>query len=569
MKQSKCLIPTLRETPSDAETLSHQLLVRAGYIRQVAAGIYVYLPLAQRVLEKIKRVIREELAQIDAVEMAMPSLLPYEPWKESGRASLYGESLYRLTDRNEREIVLGPTHEEPFTTLIKNEITSYKRLPLSLYQIQTKYRDEQRPRFGLIRSREFIMQDGYSFHADEASLDQTYNRYEMAYHAILKRCGIEYRAVVGDNGLMGGRDSKEFLALSGIGEELICYSTESDYVANWKLATSQYIAKKSHETYLELQKVVQDEPLTLEELAQAYETDLQKIVQVSLLLVDEQVIMVLLRGDHSLNETKVKHYLAADQLKVLTVEEAESYLTSETQLRSPIALADSIQLYADQHVQDMANLIVPAAEKQSYYLNANVGRDFQPLAFADFRLVQEGDPSPDGKGTLTFTRGIEVGHIFKLGTKYSEAQEATVVDENGDEQPIIMGCYGLGVSRLLSTIVEQYGNEFGIDWPQEIAPFDVHIIQTSIEDSYQNALSEEVEEMMNQVGYQVLVDDRNERAGVKFADADLIGCPIRLTIGKKAVEGIVEIKIKHTGATVEVRKEEVASTLTILLANQE
>ena len=551
MKQSKCLIPTLRETPSDAETLSHQLLVRAGYIRQVAAGIYVYLPLAQRVLEKIKRVIREELAEIDAVEMAMPSLLPYEPWKESGRASLYGESLYRLTDRNEREIVLGPTHEEPFTTLIKNEITSYKRLPLSLYQIQTKYRDEQRPRFGLIRSREFIMQDGYSFHADEASLDQTYNRYEMAYHAILKRCGIEYRAVVGDNGLMGGRDSKEFLALSGIGEELICYSTESDYVANWKLATSQYIAKKSHETYLELQKVVHKESLSLEELAKTHDTDLQKIVQVFLLLVDEQVIMVLLRGDHSLNETKIKHFLAADQL------------------RSPIELADSIQLYADQHVQDMANLIVPAAEKQSYFLNANVGRDFQPLAFADFRLVQEGDTSPDGKGTLTFTRGIEVGHIFKLGTKYSEAQEATVVDENGDEQPIIMGCYGLGVSRLLSTIVEQYGNEFGIDWPQEIAPFDVHIIQTSIEDSYQNALSEEVEEMMNQVGYQVLVDDRNERAGVKFADADLIGCPIRLTIGKKAVEGIVEIKIKHTGATVEVRTEEVASTLTLLLANQD
>lgn len=567
MKQSKLFIPTLREIPSDAETLSHQLLVRAGYIRQVAAGIYMYLPLAQRVLEKIKKLMREELAKIDAVEMTMPVLLPLELWQSTGRDGLYGRSLYQLTDRNEREYVLGPTHEEPFTELIKSEISSYKRLPITLYQIQSKYRDEQRPRFGLIRSREFIMQDGYSFHADESSLDTTYRRYEAAYHAILQRCGLEYRAVIGDNGLMGGHDSKEFMALSQIGEELICYSTESDYVANWKMATSLYVSKKSHETFLERAELQVDPSYSLEEVAAACESDLTKIVQSFLLFADGEPVMILLRGDHQLNEAKVKNFLEADQLKIATPEELRCHLQAEA--ISPIALPENVRLYADQHVQDLANVIVFGNQPGHYYQNANVGRDFSPLAFADFRLVQEGDPSPDGKGVLTFTRGIEVGHIFKLGTKYSERLGATVVDENGQETPVMMGCYGIGVSRLLSTIVEQHGNEEGIDWPKEIAPYDIHIIQTTMEDSYQTALCEEVEQAMLAVGYEVLVDDRNERAGVKFADADLIGCPIRLTIGNKATEGIVEIKIKHTNATVEVRKEEVATTLTILLTASE
>ncbi|WP_430609562.1 proline--tRNA ligase [Enterococcus sp. DIV0876] len=569
MKQSKLLIPTLRETPSDAETLSHQLLVRAGYIRQAASGIYIYLPLAQRVLEKIKTVIREELAKIDAIEMAMPSLLPFEPWEVSGRAALYGHALYRLKDRNERVMVLGPTHEEPFTELIKNEVTSYKKLPLNLFQIQTKYRDEQRPRFGLIRSREFLMQDGYSFHADTESLDASYRQYEAAYHAIFRRCGIDYRTVLGDNGVMGGHDSKEFLALSGIGEELLCYSTESDYVANWKLATSLYSPKKSHETFLPLETFQVDNDRQIDEVAATADIDLNKIIQSHLFLVDDQMVMVLLRGDHTINETKVKLFLAGEQIRPLSAADAQSRIDESAQVRSPIDLSASIHLYADQHVQDMTNVLVAGKDAKSYLRNANIGRDFQPIAFGDFRLVQEGDPSPDGQGVLTFTRGIEVGHIFKLGTKYSEAQQATIVDEKGQETSVLMGCYGIGVSRLLATIVEQHGNEYGIDWPQEIAPFDVHIIQTAVDDPYQEELCQEVESMMKQVGYDVLVDDRNERAGVKFADADLIGCPIRLTIGKKATEGIVEIKIKHSGATIEVRKDEVASTLTILMSNQE
>ncbi|WP_313538674.1 proline--tRNA ligase [Enterococcus sp.] len=567
MKQSKLLIPTLRETPSDAETLSHQLLVRAGYIRQAASGIYVYLPLAQRVLEKIKTVIREELAAIDAIEMAMPALLPFEPWVASGRAERYGRALYHLEDRNAREMVLGPTHEEPFMELIKNEVTSYKKLPLNLFQIQNKYRDEQRPRFGLIRSREFLMQDGYSFHADAESLDTTYRQYEAAYHAIFRRCGIDYRTVLGDNGVMGGHDSKEFLALSGIGEELLCYSTESDYVANWKLATSLYASKKSHETFLPLDTIQGNKEWSIDEAAEAAEIDDSKIVKSHIFLVDEQLVMVLIRGDHTINETKVKLFLSGEQITALSAEDA-SRIEEVGQVRSPIDLSDAIALYADQHVQDMTNVLVAGQDDGAYVRNANIGRDFQPIAFADFRLVQEGDPSPDGQGVLTFTRGIEIGHIFKLGTKYSEAQQATILNEYGQEISVLMGCYGIGVSRLLATIVEQHGSDNGIDWPQEIAPFDVHIIQTAVEDPYQMSLCQEVEAMMTQVGYDVLVDDRNERAGVKFADADLIGCPIRLTIGKKATDGIVEIKIKHSGATIEVRKDEVASTLTILMSDQ-
>lgn len=569
MKQSKLLIPTLRETPSDAETLSHQLLVRAGYIRQVASGIYVYLPLAQRVLEKIKQVIREELAKIDAIEMAMPALLPFEPWSVSGRAALYGNALYRLEDRNARTMVLGPTHEEPFTELIKNEVTSYKKLPLNLFQIQTKYRDEQRPRFGLIRSREFLMQDGYSFHANEESLDISYRQYEAAYHAIFRRCGVDYRVVLGDNGVMGGHDSKEFLALSGIGEELLCYSTESDYVANRKLATSLYTAKKSHETFLPIDIFETNSEWSIDEVAKAGEFGMTKTIQSYLFLVDGQIVMILLRGDHTINETKVKLFLGGAQITPMSVAQAQSRIDEAAQVRSPIDLSEGIKLYADQHVQDMTNMVVAGNDSGTYVRNANVGRDFQPIAFADFRLVQEGDPSPDGQGVLTLTRGIEVGQIFKLGTKYSDAQQAKIVDEQGQEIPVLMGCYGIGVSRLLATIVEQHGSENGIDWPQEIAPFDVHIIQTAIDDSYQEALCQEVEAMMKHVGYDVLVDDRDERAGVKFADADLIGCPIRLTIGKKATDGIVEIKIKHSGATVEVRKDEVASTLEILMSNLE
>ncbi|GGC82315.1 proline--tRNA ligase [Enterococcus wangshanyuanii] len=565
MKQSKMLIPTLREVPNDAEVLSHQMLLRAGYIRQVSAGIYSYLPLANRVLEKLKKIMREEFDKIDAVEMLMPALLPAELWKESGRYETYGPNLYRLKDRNDRDLILGPTHEETFTELIRNEINSYKRLPLNLYQIQTKYRDEKRPRFGLLRGREFIMKDGYSFHSSEESLDQSYRDYEKAYSAIFERCGLNFRAIIGDGGAMGGKDSKEFMAISDIGEDTICFSTEGDYAANLEMATSLYTPKKSHETHLDIEKVATPDVSSIEQVAAFFNVEAQKIIKSVLFMADEEPVLVLVRGDHEVNDVKLKNFLGADFLDEATEEDARRYLGADFGSVGPVELAEEVKLYADRHVQDLANAIVGANETGYHLTNVNPGRDFTPISYEDLRFVQEGDPSPDGNGTLEFTKGIEIGHIFKLGTRYSESMGATVLDENGREKPVIMGCYGIGVSRLLSAIVEQNIDENGINWPTGISPFDLHVVQMNVKDEYQSKLAQEVEEMMSASGYEVLVDDRNERAGVKFADADLIGCPIRITVGKKAVDGVVEVKIKRTGEMVEVRKEELESTLSILL----
>lgn len=565
MKQSKMLIPTLREVPNDAEVLSHQMLLRAGYIRQVSAGIYSYLPLANRVLEKLKKIIREEFDKIDAIEMLMPALLPAELWKESGRYETYGPNLYRLKDRNDRDYLLGPTHEETFTELIRNEVNSYKRLPLNLYQIQTKYRDEKRPRFGLLRGREFIMKDGYSFHANEESLDQSYRDYEKAYSAIFERCGLDFRAIIGDGGAMGGKDSKEFMAISDIGEDTICFSTEGDYAANLEMATSLYTPKKSHETQLALEKIATPDVSSIEQVATFFEIEPQRIIKSVLFMADGEPVLVLVRGDHEVNDVKLKNFLGVDFLEEATDEEALSYLGANFGSIGPVSLPESVKIYADLHVQDLANAIVGANETGHHLINVNPGRDFEPISYEDLRFVQEGDPSPDGNGVLEFTKGIEIGHIFKLGTRYSESMGATVLDENGREKFVIMGCYGIGVSRLLSAIVEQNADENGINWPAGIAPFDLHVVQMNIKDEYQSKLAQEVEAMMTAIGYEVLVDDRNERAGVKFADADLIGCPIRITVGKKAVDAVVEVKIKRTGEMVEVRKEELASTLSILL----
>ncbi|MFC0232599.1 proline--tRNA ligase [Vagococcus entomophilus] len=568
MKQSKILIPTLREVPNDAEVRSHQMLLRAGYIRQVSSGIYAYLPLANRVLEKLKTILREELEKIDAVEMLMPELFPVELWQESGRYETYGPLLMKMKDRNLREFILGPTHEETFTDLIRNEVTSYKRLPLSLYQIQAKYRDEKRPRSGLLRGREFIMKDGYSFHANEASLDESYRDFEKAYMAIFDRCGLNYRAIIGDGGAMGGKDSKEFMAISEIGEDTICYSTEGDYAANLEMATSLYVSKKSHESLKELEKIETEKVETIAEVSDFLEVDPQKIIKSVLFMADGEPVMVLVRGDHEVNDVKLKNFLGVNFLEPATPEEAAQYTGANFGSIGPVQLDAQIKLYADLHVQDLANAVAGANKTGYHYLNVNPERDFTPLSYEDLRFVQEGDISPDGEGVIKFTKGIEIGHIFKLGTRYSEAMNANVLDENGRSIPVIMGCYGIGVSRLLAAIVEQYADEQGINWPKEISPFDLHLVPVNSKDNEQMLLTQEIETEMAALGYQVLVDDRKERAGVKFADADLIGLPIRITIGKKAKDGIVEVKIRKTGETLEVRKEEIKDTLSILL-NQE
>ncbi|MCD5001061.1 proline--tRNA ligase [Enterococcus saccharolyticus] len=559
MKQSKLLIPTLRETSVDVEAVSHQLLLRAGFIRQISNGIYVYLPLAYRVIEKIKSIIREEFDHLDGIELMMPSLIPKDLWTQ-----VEDLELYHVKDMAQREYLLGPNHGEMFMKLIQNEISSYEQLPLNLYQIQTKYRDEQQPRFGLIHSREFITSESYSFHDSDESLEQQYRAYEQAYRSILTRCGLVFKRVLGNSGTIGV-DSQEFIAISEIGTETICFSDESDYAANREMATSLYTSKKSHATYLNLEKVSVPENQSIQEVAESLMIETNKMIQSRLFVADNQPILVLLRGDHEINRTKLKNYLGCRVLREGTETESQSLFGVEKAFIGPVNHSEHVAIYADLYVEDLVNSVTGANESYTYFVNVNPNRDFKPKAYADFRLVQEGDPSPDGQGTIVFKQGIEIGNIFKLGLHCSEQLGATVSTEEGQAIPIRMGCYTIGISRFLAAIVEQHSDEQGIAWPKEIAPFDLHILQIDMEDDYQLQLSQEVAETMQQAGYEVLIDDRMEEAEIKFVEADLIGCPIRITIGKKATEGIVEIKIRQTNATLEVRKEELADTLNILL----
>lgn len=565
MKQSKLLIPTLKEVPNGAEALSHQMMLRAGYIRQVTAGVYAYLPLAYRVLANIETIIREEMAKIDAVETLMPAILPATLWQESGRYDTYGPNLFKFKNRHDTDFILGPTHEETFTMLIRDAIKSYKRLPLVMYQIQPKYRDEDRPRYGLLRGREFIMKDAYSFSINDEDLDRIYDQMEQAYENIFDRVGLNYRAIVGDGGAMGGKDSKEFSAIAPVGEDTIVYSDSSDYAANLEMAKSLFISKKSHAQLEDLQKIATPGAKTIDEVAAFLKVKPSALVKSMLYVADkEQPVMVLVRGDHEVNETKLKNYLGADFLDPATPEDAQKYLNANFGSLGPVGVGEDVKILADQYVSDMVNIAVGADEDGYHYLNANAGRDFRVDAYADLRDVQPGDLSPDGSGVLKFTKGIEIGHIFKLGTRYSDSLGATVLDEGGRQKSVVMGSYGIGVSRLLSAIAEQQADDKGLVWPRNIAPFDIHLVPVNLKKDDQANLTAELEEELTAKGYRVLTDDRKERPGVKFADSDLMGIPVRITIGKKAGEGVVEIKIRKTGETVEVIKDEVASTVEIL-----
>lgn len=567
VKQSKMLIPTLKEVPSDAEAISHQLMLRAGYIKQISAGMYSYLPLAHKVLLKLEQIIREEMDKIDAVEMLTPAVLPAELWQESGRYESYGPNLFKLKDRHERDFILGPTHEETMTTIVKDAIKSYKKLPLTLYQIQMKYRDENRPRFGLLRGREFLMKDAYSFHADMDSLDKVYRDMDVAYQNIFDRVGLNYRSIIGDAGAMGGNDSKEFMAIAPIGEDTVVYSDGSDYAANLEMAQNKRTLQPSHEIPKELTKVETPGCKTIDEVAAFLKTKPENTIKTLLYVADDKLVVVLLRGNDQLNEVKLTNFLGADFLRPATNDEAKQYLGADFGSLGPVGISEDLQVLADLDVKAMANASVGANEDGYHYINVNLNRDFKVDEFVDLRTVNEGELSPDGQGTLKFTRGIEIGHIFKLGTRYTEAMDAQILDENGRQKPIIMGCYGIGVSRLLSAIVEQHCDEHGMIWPKEIAPFDIHVVPINMKKAEQAKLAQELTATLEAAGYSVLVDDRNERPGVKFADSDLIGLPVRITVGKKASEGIVEIKLRQSGETVEIKQDELLNTLNILLAN--
>ncbi|WP_077617851.1 proline--tRNA ligase [Bacillus sinesaloumensis] len=561
MKQSMMLIPTLREVPADAEIKSHQLLIRAGFIRQNASGVYSYLPLAKRVLQKIETIVREEMERAGAAELLMPALTPAELWQESGRWYSYGPELMRLHDRHERDFVLGPTHEEVITSLVRDEIKSYKRLPITLYQIQTKFRDEKRPRFGLLRGREFIMKDAYSFHANQESLHDVYEKMYTAYSNVFSRCGLNFRAVIADSGAMGGKDTHEFMVLSEVGEDTIAYSDTSSFAANIEMAPVVMEYPKSDEPVKELEKVETVGKKSIEEVATFLKVSEEKCIKSLLFQVDEKFVLVLARGDHEINDIKVKNLLEATNVELANTEDTERIMGSTFGSLGPINVSDDITVIADLAVASVVNGVCGANEENFHYLNVNPERDFTDVQYADLRFIKEGDPSPDGQGKIVFAEGIEVGHIFKLGTRYSEAMNATFLDENGRSQPMIMGCYGIGVSRTLSAVAEQSNDENGLIWPANLAPFDMHLIPVNMKNEEQKALSESLYLTLKESGYDVLFDDRAERPGVKFADSDLIGLPLRITVGKRASEGIVEVKVRQTGETLEINIENLIETI--------
>ncbi|MDW3908998.1 proline--tRNA ligase [Staphylococcus saprophyticus] len=565
MKQSKVFIPTMKEVPAGAEALSHRLLLKAGLIKQSTSGIYSYLPLAARVLNNIEAIVREEMERIDAVEILMPALQQAELWEESGRWSAYGPELMRLQDRNGREFALGPTHEEVVTSIVRDELKSYKQLPLTLFQIQSKYRDEKRPRFGLLRGREFIMKDAYSFHADEDSLDASYQDMYNAYGRIFKRVGINARPVVADSGTIGGSHTHEFMALSEIGEDTIVYSEQSDYAANIEKAEVVYQANEKHEDLQPLTKIETPNIHTAQELATFLDKPLDEITKSMVFKIDGEFIMVLVRGHHELNDIKLKAYFGTDNIELASEDEIVNLLGAKPGSLGPV-FDKEIKVYADNFIQDLNNIVVGANEDGYHLLNANIGRDFEVDAFGDFRFILEGEPLSDGSGPARFAEGIEVGQVFKLGTKYSESMNATFLDNQGKAQPLLMGCYGIGVSRTLSAIVEQNNDENGIIWPKSVTPFDLHLITINPKKDDQRELADQLYTQLKE-NYDVLYDDRKERAGVKFNDADLIGLPVRVVVGKNAAEGIVEVKRRDTGESEDVHVDNLINYVNTLYSN--
>ncbi|EHT1797332.1 proline--tRNA ligase [Staphylococcus pseudintermedius] len=560
MKQSKVFIPTLREVPAEAEAISHQLLLKAGLIKQNAAGVYSYLPVATRVIHKISDIIRQEMERIDAVEVVMPVLQQSELWKESGRWDAYGMELMRLRDRNQREFALGPTHEEVVTSLVRDELRSYKQLPLTLFQIQTKFRDEKRPRFGLLRGREFIMKDAYSFHTDEESLMETYQNMYNAYSTIFKRVGLNVRPVVADSGAIGGNHTHEFHALSAIGEDTIVYSNNSDYAANIEKAeVTYYETVNTAEALQPLEKVETPNVKTAQELADFLGQPLENIIKTMVFKVNGAFILLLVRGHHEVNDVKIKDYFKTDDVAMATDDEIRNLLGASPGSLGPVTDRD-VKVYADQFVQSLRNLAIGANEDGYHYVNANVERDFQIEGYGDFRFILEGEPLADGSGPAQFAEGIEVGQVFVLGEKYSEAMKATVLNQQGREQNLTMGCYGIGVSRTLSAIIEQHHDDNGIIWPKSVTPFDVHLISVNPKKDEQRACADRLYDQLLGT-YDVLYDDRNERAGVKFNDADLIGIPVRVVVGKNASEGIVEVKRRDTGDSEDVHVNDIVTHL--------
>ena len=552
MRTSKYLLSTLKETPADAEVISHQLMLRAGMIRKVAAGLYTWLPTGYRVLKKVENIVREEMNKAGAIEVLMPVVQPADIWQESGRWEQYGPELLRIKDRGDRDFVLGPTHEEVITDLLRNEVSSYKQLPLNVYQIQTKFRDEVRPRFGVMRSREFIMKDAYSFHTSQESLQETYDDMYKAYSAVFTRAGLNFRAVRADTGSIGGNWSHEFQVLADSGEDDIVFSTESDYAANIEMAQAQAPSQTRQAPTKEMQLVDTPDAKTIDELVAQFNIPVEKTVKTLMVKATKesghQLVALLVRGDHTLNEIKAEKIdIVASPLEFATEDEIRALVNAGPGSLGPVKL--SMPIIIDRDVAVMSDFAAGANIDHKHYININWQRDVDLPRIEDIRNVVEGDISPDGKGTLQIKRGIEVGHIFQLGTKYSEAMKATVQGEDGQNHVMIMGCYGIGVSRIVAAAIEQCHDERGIIWPEAIAPFSVVIIPMNMHKSEKvQATAEKLYADLQAAGIEVLFDDRKERPGVMFADAELIGIPHTIVIGERNLDnGDVEYKHRAGG----------------------
>ena len=550
MRVSNLFFATQREVPADAEIPSHKLMLRAGLIRKMSSGIYAYMPMGFKVYKNVERVIREEMDRAGAQELIMPALLPAEAYQASGRWEKFGPEMFRMSDRGGRPFCLGPTHEEPFTEAVRDTFRSYKNLPVTLYQIQHKYRDEKRPRFGVIRSREFVMKDAYSFDVDEAGLDKSYKIMYDAYRRIFDRLGLDYTVVDADSGAMGGSGSQEFMVKSPIGEDAICFCDACGYAANEEKASCKE-GEADTSAELPIEKIKTPDAKTIEELVAFLNTTPDKFVKTILYNIDGKIVAAMVRGDRDINETKLGNIYDATEMDLASFEDVERITGAKVGFAGPVGLKEKIEVVMDSEVALLKNFIVGACETDYHFKNVNVGRDFTPDVVKDIKNVKSGDLCPKCGKPLGMARGVEVGHIFKLGTKYSDSLGCIYLDKEGKEHSMVMGCYGIGVSRTIAAIIEQYNDEDGIKWPAIAAPYKVIVIPTKTNDEEVMGLAEKLYNAYIDAGYETLIDDRNERPGVKFKDADLLGIPLRVTVGRRAAEGIVELKYRMDGAVEE------------------
>ncbi len=564
MRTSQFLISTQKEAPGEAELVSHKLMLRAGLIRKLGAGLYSWMPLGLRVLRKVEQVVREEMNRAGAIELLLPAVQPAELWQESGRWDVFGPQMLKIKDRHDRDFCFGPTHEEVITDIARKEIRSYRQLPLNLYQIQTKFRDEIRPRFGVMRAREFMMKDAYSFHAGYADLEREYRNMFDAYSRIFERLGLQFRAVAADTGAIGGTGSHEFHVLADSGEDAIAYAPDSDYAANVELAEAVAPAAPRNAAGKKMEKAPTPGMTTCEEVTALLKLPLAQSVKALALMHEDEMFMLLVRGDHQLNEVKAAKLPGLNPFRFATEKEIEARIGCRPGYIGPVGLPNGITVIADRTVAAMSDFVCGANEAGFHFTGVNFGRDLPEPAFvADIRNAVAGDPSPDGRGKLELCRGIEVGHIFQLRTKYSEAMKATYLDEGGKAQPLEMGCYGIGVSRIVAAAIEQGNDQRGIVWPLPMAPFDVAIAPIGYRKSAEvKAVADRLHDELQAAGIDVLLDDRDERPGVMFADLELIGVPYRVTIGDRGLkEGKLEIQARTDTAPTAVELQSAADHL--------